>query len=184
MCMLIREAADRMWHTSSPIKKKFKRTVSTRMIMCTVFWYRKGVLLVEFLPQGSTNNAGVYCDTLRNCVVRSRTSDVACLLGVLWCFMTMPDHPLPPQRKILSRYLAENNSIIALQPRLSAKWFSCVPASENLFLSDQRFHDDNEVKEAVNTCFASQAASFYDAGIQKLVPRYKCHNNGGNYVEK
>jgi hypothetical protein len=29
------------------------------------------------------------------------------------------------------------------------------------------------------------AASFYDAGIQKLVPRHdKCLNNGGNYVEK
>jgi hypothetical protein len=48
------------------------------------------------------------------------------------------------------------------------------------FLSGQRFHDDNEVEDAVNTWFASQAASFYDAGIQKLVPRYKCLNNGGN----
>jgi hypothetical protein len=53
------------------------------------------------------------------------------------------------------------------------------------FLVGRRFHDDNEVKEAVNTWFASQAASFYDAGIQKLVPPYdKCLNNGGNYVEK
>jgi len=33
-------------------------------------------------------------------------------------------------------------------------------------------YDDNEVKEAVTTCFASQAASFYDEGIQKLVQRY------------
>jgi hypothetical protein len=33
--------------------------------------------------------------------------------------------------------------------------------------------------------FTSQMASFYNAGIQKLVPRYdKCLNNGGNYVEK
>jgi hypothetical protein len=51
------------------------------------------------------------------------------------------------------------------------------------FLSGQWFH--NEVKEAVNTCFASQVASFYNAGIQKLVPHYKkCLNNGGNYVKK
>jgi hypothetical protein len=29
------------------------------------------------------------------------------------------------------------------------------------------------------------AASFNDAGIQKLVPRYdRCLNNGGNYVER
>ena len=31
----------------------------------------------------------------------------------------------------------------------------------------------------------SQAAAFYEEGIQKLVPRYdKCLNNGGEYVEK
>jgi hypothetical protein len=53
------------------------------------------------------------------------------------------------------------------------------------FLGGQQFHDDSEVKEAVNTWFASQAPSFNDIGIQKLVPRYnKCLNNGGNYVKK
>jgi histone-lysine N-methyltransferase SETMAR len=52
------------------------------------------------------------------------------------------------------------------------------------FLVCRRYHD-NVVKEAVNTWFALQAASFYVAGIQKLVPRYdKCLNNGGNYVGK
>jgi hypothetical protein len=39
-------------HISSPIKKKFEQTISTHKIMCTVFWDRKGVLLMEFLPQG------------------------------------------------------------------------------------------------------------------------------------
>jgi hypothetical protein len=33
--------------------------------------------------------------------------------------------------------------------------------------------------------FASQVVSFYNAGIQKLVPCYdRCLNNCGNYVEK
>jgi hypothetical protein len=41
------------------------------------------------------------------------------------------------------------------------------------FLGGRRFHDGSEVQEAVNAWFTSQAASFYDAGIQKLVPRYK-----------
>jgi hypothetical protein len=31
----------------------------------------------------------------------------------------------------------------------------------------------------------SQAATFYEEGMQKLVPPYdKCLNNGGNYAEK
>jgi hypothetical protein len=43
------------------------------------------------------------------------------------------------------------------------------------FLGGPRYVEDDDVKEAVNTRFSSQAASFYDAEIQKLVPRYdKC----------
>jgi histone-lysine N-methyltransferase SETMAR len=49
------------------------------------------------------------------------------------------------------------------------------------FLDGRRFLEDDDVKEAANTWFSSQVASFYDAGIQKLVPRYdKCLDNGGN----
>jgi hypothetical protein len=51
------------------------------------------------------------------------------------------------------------------------------------FPGGRRFHD-GKVKEAINKWFASQVASFYDAGIQKLVPRYdKCLNNVGKYVK-
>jgi hypothetical protein len=31
----------------------------------SVLGQKKGILLVEFLPQGSTINTGVYCDTLK-----------------------------------------------------------------------------------------------------------------------
>jgi hypothetical protein len=52
------------------------------------------------------------------------------------------------------------------------------------FLGGRWFHNNSKDKEAVNTWFASQAASLYDAGIQKLVSHYdKCLNNFGNYVE-
>ena len=51
-------------HTSSPTKMKFKQTTSTWKVMCTMFWNRKGALLVDFLPQGSTINAGFCCNTL------------------------------------------------------------------------------------------------------------------------
>jgi hypothetical protein len=52
------------------------------------------------------------------------------------------------------------------------------------FLGGWWFHND-EIKDAFNTWFSSLAASFYNAGIQKLVPCYdNCPNNGGNYVEK
>jgi hypothetical protein len=40
------------------------------------------------------------------------------------------------------------------------------------FLVGRWFQDDNEVKEVVTMCFALQAASFYDEGVQKLVHCY------------
>jgi hypothetical protein len=52
------------------------------------------------------------------------------------------------------------------------------------FLGGRQFHNDSKVKEAIIIWLASQAVSFYNAGIQKLVPHYKCLNSGGNYVKK
>jgi hypothetical protein len=96
----------------------------------------------------------------------------------------MPAHTLPPQRKISSRHLAGNNSIIPPYiPDLTPRDFDVFMHLKTV-LGGRPFHDDSEIKEAVNTWFALQAASFYNAGIQKLVPRYKFLNNGGNYVEK
>ena len=100
-------------HTSSPMKTKFKQTTSTRKIMCTMFWDRKGVLLVDFLPQGSTINAGVYCDTVKKlcrAVQNKRCSMLS--RGVVMIHNVARPHTLPPQRKISSRHLAGNNSII------------------------------------------------------------------------
>jgi hypothetical protein len=46
------------------------------------------------------------------------------------------------------------------------------------------FDDDDDLKDAMQKWPTSQAAAFYEEGIQKLVPRYdKCLNNGGEYVE-
>jgi hypothetical protein len=42
--------------TASRNKEEIRQTISTRNIMYTVFRDRKIVLLVEFLPQGSTIN--------------------------------------------------------------------------------------------------------------------------------
>ena len=53
------------------------------------------------------------------------------------------------------------------------------------FLGGKQFDDDDDLKDAVQNWLTSQAAVFYEEGIQKLLPRYdKCLNNGGEYVEK
>jgi histone-lysine N-methyltransferase SETMAR len=53
-------------HTNSSNKpKKFKQRLSVRKLMATVFWDRKGVLMVEFIQQGTTITSVVYCETLK-----------------------------------------------------------------------------------------------------------------------
>jgi hypothetical protein len=50
------EEQSKQWtHTHSPKKqRKFKQMLSARKLMATVFWERKGVVMVEFLQQGTT----------------------------------------------------------------------------------------------------------------------------------
>ncbi|GFV90273.1 mariner Mos1 transposase [Trichonephila clavipes] len=52
-------------HTCSPVKVKAKQMLSKRKIMAIVFWNRRGVLVVDFMPQGTKINSGAYCTTLR-----------------------------------------------------------------------------------------------------------------------
>lgn len=52
-------------HSHFPKKQKFKTTLPARNIMCSVFWERQCILLVEFLSTGETINAERYCETFR-----------------------------------------------------------------------------------------------------------------------
>ena len=51
-------------HTHSSKTKKFKTLISVKKIMASVFWDRKGILPVDFMPPGATVNAAAYRDTL------------------------------------------------------------------------------------------------------------------------
>jgi hypothetical protein len=48
--------------TTSHKAKKFKQT-SVRKLMATVFWDKKGLVMVEFMQQGTTVMSEVYCET-------------------------------------------------------------------------------------------------------------------------
>jgi histone-lysine N-methyltransferase SETMAR len=66
-----------------------------------------------------------------------------------------------------------------------------APSDCNLFtylqywLRLQYLSKNEKLMESVKTWLSSQAADFFDKGIQKLIPRYhKCFSSGGHYVEK
>ncbi|GFW24283.1 uncharacterized protein TNCV_605321 [Trichonephila clavipes] len=67
-------------HTSSPVKAKAKQMLSKCKIMATVFWDRLGILLVDFMSQGTMINSGAHCSTLRK-LRRSLQNKRCCMLS-------------------------------------------------------------------------------------------------------
>jgi len=66
-----------------------------------MFWDRKGILLVNFLPQGSTINAGVYCNTLKKLCRAIRNKRLGMLSrGVVMIHDSTRPHTLLPQNLI------------------------------------------------------------------------------------
>jgi hypothetical protein len=77
------------------------------------------------------------------------------------------------------------------------EWFDHSPYSSDLTSSDyhpvthlknwfgsQRFNNNEDFMRGAKTWLSSQAADFFGKFTQKLIPRYKCLNSGGDYVEK
>jgi hypothetical protein len=52
------------------------------------------------------------------------------------------------------------------------------------WLGSQHFSNNEELMEGVKSWLSSQATDFFDTGIQKLIPRYKCLSYGGDSIEK
>lgn len=172
-------------HSDSPRKVKFKQTISARKIMCTVFWDRKGVLLVEFLPRNETINAAAYCKTLHNLrrsIQNKRRGKLS--KGIVLLQDNARPHVANQTKDLITSFRWETLDHPPYSPDLA-------PSDYHLFLhlkkhlGGQRLQDDDEVKTVVMQWLTSQAADFYEEGIQKLVQRYdKCLNIDGNYVEK
>jgi hypothetical protein len=59
-------------------EKSLNKRLPARKLMATVFWERKGLLMVEFMQQGTTITPEVYCRTLKNCIGPFRTKGMEC----------------------------------------------------------------------------------------------------------
>jgi hypothetical protein len=128
----------------------------------------------------------LYCETLKNCVGPFRTKGEEC-----WHQCT---RSAPPWQWASAYSCSHSSTAGAFQLEL----FDHPPYSRDLAPSDyhlftylkdwlgsQHLNNNEELIDGVKTWLSSQAADFYDIGIQKLIPWYhKCLISGGDYVEK
>lgn len=172
-------------HSSSPRVRKFRQTISNRKIMATVFWDRKGIIHIEFLPQGTTINADRYCQTLKN-LRRAIQNKRRGMLTKGVCLLH--DNARPHTANVITALLNSFKWNVLRHPAHSP---DLAPSDYHLFLhlkqhlAGKRFETDENVEKEVRTWLRTQAPEFYDKGIKDLVLRLtKCIDRNGDYVEK
>jgi histone-lysine N-methyltransferase SETMAR len=151
----------------------------------TVFWDRKGILLIAFMPQGTAINAEVYCATLK----RLRRAIQNLRQGLLSsAVMLLRDNVCPHAAARTQTMLPEFGWEVfehpAYSPNLAPSNFHLFPALKE-FLDGRCFKSNGEGKHAVREWLNGLTAEVCDEGIQKLVTRYDKHLNvSGDCVEK
>ena len=152
--------------------------------MASVFWDKRGVIHVDFLPRGATINSEYYGHVLSDVHMRLRKKRPGLIIkGVL--FLQDNARAQTAHRTMCTLY------------QLGWEVLPRPPYSPDLALSDfqlsgplkeflgQHFSTDDEVKQAVLGWFCCTDVSFYAEAFQALVKHWdKCINVAGEYVEK
>jgi histone-lysine N-methyltransferase SETMAR len=137
-------------HPRSPKKsREFKQTLSTPKIMATVFSDRKGPLLLEFMPYGTTINAESYCATLRRLryAIQNRWRGLLSS-GVMLLHDNARPYVAARTQAMLREFGWEVFEHPAYSQDLAPSDFHLFPKLKE-FLSGRRFKSDEEVNDAV-----------------------------------
>ena len=172
-------------HKGSPTPLKFRTQPSAGKIMATIFWDAEGVLLVDFLPRGSTITGEYYAGVLghlRDSIRQKRRGKLT--RGVLLLHDNAPVHKARRAQAALKDCGFEQLNHPPYSPDLAPSDYFLFRQLKSS-LRGRRFHDDDEVKEAVTTWLEEQLKSFWLAGIQSLRDKWnKCIQVKGDYIEK
>jgi transposase len=179
-----KEQSKQWMHTHSPNKpKKFKKTLSNKQMMATVFWNRKGILLTEFMALGTTITSEVYIEML-NKLQRSIQNKRRGVLTKGVVLLHDNARPLTAARTnaLIKLFIWEIFDHPPYSPDLAPSDYHLFTKMK-VWLATQRFHTNEELMDGVNTWLHNFEAPLFDEGLQKLVSRYKCLNVDDSYVE-
>jgi len=164
-------------HPSFPARKKFKTQASARKIMRTIFWDVNGPILVHFQEKGQT-----VTSELNSAIGSKRRGRLS--KRVLLLHNNARPHTAAHTVDTLRALKFEVLKHPPYRPA-SAPWDFHLFGPMKEHLRGQKFADDNEVTEAVQSWSKATPKSFFLEGIRKLVDRWtKCIAKQGDYVEK
>jgi histone-lysine N-methyltransferase SETMAR len=148
----------------------FTKQTSATKLVSSLFWGRRGVMMVELMEQGTTITSEVYCETQKNCVRPFTTKRH----GMLTSGIVLLHDNTHLHTAVLTWVLLEHfNWKLFDHPPYSP---DLAPSNYHLFiylkncLGPQRFNNNEELMEGVKMWLSSQAINFFDTGIQNLFP--------------
>jgi len=166
---------------NSPTKKKFKTQPAVCKVMCTVFWNRKRVMLLDFLePRWTINRYLVMLTKLKVLSSRARPEKIT--------FLLQHGNTRPHISLETMEHIANLGWTVLLHTPYSP---DLDPPDFHLLrmmidgLRRQHIPTNNTVVAAVKQQVTSACTDFYMNGMQALVHCWwKCIANGADYVEK
>lgn len=168
-----------------PTPKKAKVVESAGKVMATVFWDSKGVLLIDYLPRGTTITAARYCEVLENLRRAIQNKRRGKLSKTVFLFHdNARPHAARETQALLEQFRWDVFGHPPYSPDLAPSDFHLFPELKK-HLGGRRFANEDELKQQVERWLASLAGEWYATGLKKLLTRYqKCIEVQGDYVEK
>lgn len=170
---------------SSPTPKKFRAVASAGKVMASIFWDSEGILLIDYLERGTTITGQYYAaliPKLRNAIKEKRRGKLR--RGVLFHHDNAPAHSSAVAMAAIQQAGFELVDHPPYSPDLAPSDFHLFPKLKE-YLRGNRYEDDNEVMDAVESFLQDQDKTFFLKGIKALEKRWtRCVERLGDYVEK
>jgi hypothetical protein len=121
--------------------------------------------MVEFMQQGATVTSQVYCETLkelRKVIQKKRRGMLTSGVVLL--------HDNASTQALLEYFNWELFHHTSYSPDVAPSDYHVFTYLKN-WVGSQSFNNNEELLEGIKTWLSSQAADFFDTGIQKRIPR-------------
>jgi hypothetical protein len=166
--------------------QKFKTQLSAVKIVVSVFWNSKREIHVDFLPHGVTINAQYYSNLLHNGVHQTLWMKRPTVLSKV--IILLHDDANPHTSNVTKTILAtmgrEVMNHTPCSPDLATSGFYLFEPIK-MYLEEQKFQTDDELKYGALNWLRSQDETFYAADINDLPQQWKkCVSVKGEYPEK
>jgi transposase len=129
--------------------------------MATVFWDRKGVLMVGFMQKGTTITSEASCATLRKLrrAIQNKRHEML-TYGIVLLHDNACPHTAARTRALLEHFNWELFDHPSYSPDLALIDYHLSTYVKN-WLGSQHFNNNEELMEGVKMCLSSQAAGFF-----------------------